>query len=96
MDYVDLIRLVAFGAIAQFIAAILGPNWLKVATTLLVIAALSAVAFLSYSGVNGQFAGMSADDQSLAIDFGALAALLIATHLGMRSMFRCMARCSAA
>ena len=94
MEFGEILGIVLLGAVIQFVAAILGPKVLNFASILLVLAAAGAVAYLCFAAFNAQFAGIGADAQSMAVEFGTIAALLIATHCSMRWLFQCMARCS--
>ncbi len=96
MEYGEIISIALLGAVIQFVAAILGPKVLNFASILLILAAAGVAAYLVSVALNAQFAGIGADAQSLAINFGVLAGLFMAAHYGMRSLFQCMARCSAA
>lgn len=94
MEYGEILCVVLLGALIQFVAAILGPKMLNFASILLILAAAGAAAYLVHLALNAQFAGIGADAQALAINFGTIAALFVVGHYFMRWLFRCMARCS--
>jgi hypothetical protein len=94
MEYGEIACLVGFGVLVQFVAAILGPRVLTFVSALLFLAAAGAAIYLIYLALNAEFAGVGADAQELALDFGIIAFLYLLGHYFVRGLFRRMARYS--
>ena len=90
----EVLFVAAVAILVQFVAAILGPRALHIASVLIILAAGGLALYLANLALNADFAGPGADARDAATNFGLVAVAVTAGHFLMRGLFRCMARAS--